>query len=91
MWRYFTAKKTLRYLDVLLDLVYSYNHSQHRRIKMKPALVNSDNESEVFHALYGSAFDNVQPVKYKFNIGDPVRISKIKRKFEKGYLPNFSK
>ena len=29
--------------------------------------------------------------KYKFNIGDQVRISKIKRKFEKGYLPNFSK
>ena len=30
-------------------------------------------------------------VKYKFKIGDQVRISKIKRKFEKGYLPNFSK
>ena len=32
-----------------------------------------------------------QPVKYKFKIGDKVRISKIKRKFEKGYLPNYSK
>ena len=30
-------------------------------------------------------------VKYKFKIGDQVGISKIKRKFEKGYLPNFSK
>ena len=30
-------------------------------------------------------------VKYKFKIGDQVRISKIKRKFEKGYLPNLSK
>ena len=27
----------------------------------------------------------------KFKVGDQVRISKIKRKFEKGYLPNFSK
>ena len=30
-------------------------------------------------------------IKYKFEIGDQVRISKIKRKFEKGYFPNFSK
>ena len=91
MWRYFTAKKTMRYLDMLPDLVYSYNHSEHRSIGRQPALVNSENEDEVFHALYHNALDNVQPVKYKFKIGDQVRISKIKRKFEKGYLPNYSK
>ena len=28
---------------------------------------------------------------YKFKIGDQVRISKIKRTFDKGYFPNFSK
>jgi hypothetical protein len=33
----------------------------------------------------------VKNVKYKFKIGDHVRISKMKRTFEKGYLPNFSK
>ena len=91
MWRYFTAKKTMRYLDILPDLVYSYNHSGHRSIGRQPALVNSENEDEVFHALYHNVLDNVQPVKYKFKIGDQVRISKIKRKFEKGYLPNYSK
>ena len=91
IWRYFTAKKTMRYVDMLSDLVYSYNHSQHRSIKTKPALVNKSNEDQVFQTLYGSVFDNVQPVKYKFKIGDQVRISKIKRRFEKGYLPNFSK
>ena len=36
MWRYFTAKKTMRYIDIFLDLVYSYNHSVHRSIKTKP-------------------------------------------------------
>ena len=51
MWRYFTAKKTMRYLDMLPDLVYSYNHSEHRSIGRQPALVNSENEDEVFHAL----------------------------------------
>ena len=32
MWRYFTAKKTMRYIDMLPDLVYSYNHTIHRSI-----------------------------------------------------------
>ena len=30
-------------------------------------------------------------VTYKFAIGDQVKISKTKRTFDKGYLPNFSK
>ena len=76
---------------MLPDLVYFYNHSEHRSIGRQPALVNSENEDEVFHALYHNVLDNVQPVKYKFKIGDQVRISKIKQKLEKGYLPNYSK
>ena len=36
MWRYFTAKKTMRYIDVLPDLVDSYNRSKHRSIQKKP-------------------------------------------------------
>ena len=84
MWRYFKAKKTMRYIDILPDLVYSYNHS----IKMKPADVTADNERQVWHTLFHD-HDEVKHVKYKFNIGDQVRISKIKRTFEKGYLPNF--
>ena len=90
MWRYFTAKKTMRYIDMLPDLVYSYNHTIHRSIKKKPADVTVDNEKQVWHTLYDDR-DEVKHVKYKFNIGDQVRISKIKRTFEKGSLPNFSK
>lgn len=73
------------------DLVYAYNHSVHHSIKMKPALVNSENENRVWHVLYDKGFDDVRPVKYKFKVGNQVRISKTKRKFEKGYMPNFSK
>ena len=91
MWRYFTARKTLRYVDMLPDLVYSYNHSLHRSIKMKPALVSKENEDKVWHTLYDDTNSVVKPIKHKFKIGDQVRISKVKRKFEKGYLPNFSK
>ena len=90
MWRYFTAKKTMRYIDMLPDLVYSYNHSVHRSIKAKPVDVSVENEKKVWDTLY-SDHSVVKNVKYNFKIGDQVRISKIKRKFEKGYLPNFSK
>ena len=47
-------------------------------------------EREVWHTLYGEP-DKKGPPKYKFEIGDQVRISKMKRTFEKGYLPKFSK
>ena len=125
MWRYFTAKKTMRYVDMLPDMVYSYNHSVHRSIKAKPADVTSANEKEVWYTLYGDHntvsnvkykfkigdqvrisnsanekevwytlygdHNTVSNVKYKFKIGDQVRISKMKRTFEKKYLPNFFK
>ena len=91
MWRYFTAKKTMRYIDILPDLVYSYNHTVHRSIKMRPTDVTVDNEKQIWHTLYDDDDDGEKHVKYKFKIGDQVRIRKIKRTFEKGYLPNFSK
>ena len=91
MWRYFTAKRTTRYIDVLQDLVDSYNKSKHRSIQKKPINVTQENEREVWHTLYGEREEKKKSVKYKFEIGDQVRISKMKRTFEKGYLPNFSK
>ena len=90
MWRYFTAKKTMRNIEVLQDLVDSYNKSKHRSIQKKPMNVTQKNEREVWHALYGER-EKEGPVNYKFEVGDQVRISKMKRTFEKGYLPNFSK
>ena len=91
MWHFFTAKRTRRYVDMLDKLAYSYNHSKHRSIKKKPVNVTVQNEQEVWHTLYGDRPARKKRVKYKFSIGDQVRISKMKRKFEKGYLPNFSK
>ena len=90
MWRYFTAKKTMRYIDVLQDLVDSYNKSKHRSIQKKPMNVTQKNEREVWYTLYGED-EKEGPVNYKFEVGDQVRISKMKHRFEKGYMPNFSK
>jgi len=52
MFRYFTAKNTRRYVDVLPDFIYAYNRSHHRSIGMAPADVTPDNEDVVRARLY---------------------------------------
>ena len=77
MWKYFTANNTLKYIDVLQKLVRSYNHSRHRSIGMRPSDVNLKNESVVWERLYGDEANKL--FKYKFSVGDQVRISKARR------------
>ena len=90
MWRYFTRNKTRRYVDILPDLVYNYNHSFHRSIQRSPAEVNSTNVLPVWKTLYGPQIPS-KAKKPKFKVGDLVRISKAKKTFEKGYLPNWTR
>ncbi len=53
MWKCFTAKNTLKYVDILQKLVKSYNHSRHRSIGIRPVDVNKDNENVVWERFYG--------------------------------------
>ncbi len=102
MWRYFTRKNTRRYVDKLQDFVYAYNHRIHRSIKRRPADVTKSNAHEVRDVLYkrksdtkkGKVVKNRSNVskrrKYRFAVGDSVRISRLKGLFEKGYEANWS-
>ena len=90
MWKYFTKHDTLVYHDILPDLVWSYNHTYHRSIKTQPASVTHANQEEVWQQLFGSA-PAAKVSKFKFSVGDQVRISKAKRTFKKGYLPNWTR
>jgi len=86
MFRYFTHKHTNRWIDVLQELVEAYNHSYHRSIKMSPIEVSAENSNLVAQTLYP-----IKPKpKWKFNVGDKVRISRDKHIFRKGYLPGWS-
>ena len=53
MWRYFTKKQTIRYVDALQDFVRSYNDSYHRSMGMAPSAVNGANQETVWQRLYG--------------------------------------
>ena len=58
--------------DILPDFVYSYNHSTHRSIESKPALVSNKDENKIWHTLYDSVND-LYTVKYRCEIGDKAR------------------
>ena len=88
MFKYFTFKNTNKYIDILPHLVDAYNHSYHRSIGTKPVLVTKKNEAKIWEKLYSSHKD--KPVRFKFNVGQKVRISKYKSIFTKGYLPNWT-
>lgn len=90
MWRFFTKTQKYEYINVLDDLIFSYNRTYHRSIKMRPIDVKNKNQNDVFLNLYGSIDDNIKESKIKFKIGDQVRISKYKYKFDKGYTPNWT-
>ena len=93
MWRYFEAADTMRFIDILPDLIKSYNHSYHRVIKTKPYLVTDDNEREIWYRLYGDKEKSEipKPKSVKFKVGDHVRLSVSKLTFEKGYTANFTR
>ena len=86
MYKYFTANNTKRWIDVLSKLVANYNNTVHRSIKMKPNDVRKRDEIRIARLLYPPS--KTKP--FKFDIGDLVRISKAKKAFRKGYLPNWS-
>ena len=88
MWKYFTAKNTRAYIDILqdIDIVYGYINSYHQSIGQAPASVSLLNVAQVRRKLHGNSW--AKPIrKLKFMSGDQVRISKSRRTFKKGYLP----
>ena len=87
MYRYFTAKHTRRYIDVLPEFLHSYNRTYHRSIGMAPVEVTPENEDSVRARLYPVI---PKTLRWKFNVGDKVRISMRRLPFQKGYVGNWS-
>ena len=88
IWKYFTAWNTHKWVDQLQVLVNNYNHRVHRVIKEKPANVNTKNAMIIWERIHGSV-KKKKPSKL-LQVGDRVRLSKVKSIFAKGYLPNWT-
>lgn len=93
MFRAFTIGNTLNYLTLLPSLLKGYNASTHRTIGMAPKDVNLKTQEFVWKKAFRQAWLKNKRTglrRFKFKVGDKVRISKARRTFKKGYLPGWT-
>ena len=76
--RYFKANNTFKYIDVLDDLMFSYNNSCHRTIKTTPSAARHEDQQTLWIRQYG----DVVKKKPKLSENDFVRVSLIKTFFK---------
>ena len=82
IYKYMTSISKNVYTDKLDDIVRKYNSTYHTSIKMSPVDVKDN--------TYINFKKEVNDKDPKFKVGDPVRISKYKNIFAKGYMLNWS-
>ena len=87
--KYFIKFNTTKYIDILSELVESYNNSYHSTIKMKPSDV-TENEPKVT-AMFNNKYNDALQEEQKLNINDEVRYIINKAAFAKGTLPKWIK
>jgi hypothetical protein len=88
LYRYFTEKKTLRWLEAIPKITKGINNTVNRNLGMRPIDVNFLNAQKVRQRLYGTAYAPMG--KPTLKEGDVVRVVQPSNAFKKGYLPNFS-
>ena len=106
-FKYFTAKETYRWIDQLENITITYNNSKHRSIKMSPTEAKSVDNYELWRNQYheisakkgaddkknsNKKFLKARRFKtFKYKIGDRVKISFLKEKFDREYSQKWSK
>jgi hypothetical protein len=99
IYRYLTEKQTRKYIDVLQDLVKTYNTRPHRSLANHPPYEAVKDEN--VHFFRRVEQNRIAPIvhknlrlsrmsKNKFKVGDVVRIRKWKNVFDRGYKQTFS-
>ena len=93
LYRYMMKQLSKRYIDVLDDVIHSYNNTIHRSIGATPESVNKDNEGEIRlqqYLLRTKHSKQTKPKKFKFKIGQTVRVSHIRSVFDREYSQKWS-
>jgi hypothetical protein len=88
MWKRFTIQDTHVWIDMLEDLLESYNNKTHTSIKNAPVFEVERLKLGLLSQQRTWRCTSKNTIKYK--IGDTVKVSRLKGVFEKGYLANWS-
>lgn len=87
--RYMSHHQTHRWIDILESVTQSYNGTFHRSIKMAPRAVTKRDEARLWKLQYGTnKYTNVP--RFTFKKGDTVRISHLRKPFDKEYDERWS-
>ena len=87
LWVHMTDNNNYEYIDVLDDVVESYNNSVHSATGYAPSLVG---QNEIIKILKNDTTNN-ESHEPAFKVGDYVRVGKTKLTFEKGYETKYSR
>lgn len=92
LYRYMYKNNTSSFVDVVQDVVRSYNNTVHGTTGFSPAAVNDTNTIELYDRVYKPQLDKkaTPRVEPSFKVGDLVRISLFKDKFKRSYSQNWS-
>jgi len=75
IYKYLTDKETLRYIDVLPQLVKTYNRRGHRTLDMMPPFeADKPRNEERVRGIHVLRYQSVPKKKARFKLGDTVRI-----------------
>ena len=89
MGRYMTTKQTHRWINALDAVTESYNGTYHRTLKKAPKDVKGSDEINIWLSRYDQLASkrNLQSAssttRYRFRVGNPVRISHLRRAFQR--------
>lgn len=86
VYRYFLHNQTHVYVDILSKLVDNYNNRPHRSLEdMAPVDVTPQNEARVWKRMYVDTVKKTPRTKFKYRVGDTVRISHLKYTFAREF------
>lgn len=89
--KYLIENKTKNFVKVLDQLVDGYNNSFHRSLQCTPNEVEASLKKQTFvRGLNEEKFKKVKKQKPRFKIGQKVRISLPKTKFDRAYKKRFT-
>ena len=92
LYKHMKATNKNVYYDVLDDIVYKYNNTKLSTIKMNPIDVKDGTTKSSAIARNKRVYiDEHNEKSARYNVGDRVRISKLKNIFTKGYTLNWRK
>lgn len=89
IFKYMIGMNKSKYLDVLQDIMSTYNSSWHSGIKMEPKNVNKENERMLWWQMYwprDTLEELVPQTAFRYKAGDKVRMSLLPSKLQREYM-----